>query len=529
MQQYNKILALAMGVCLFDMTPSLAASTSASTDSSQASLESAIQKVNLQTLELQKEVKRLRAELQKMKQSKQPVKYENKKHQNKSVVAAQTASHPAVFSPVSGTLANIPKLHASPIVNASLPAGSTDLDPSAFISYQNGMSQGLFFLKQRQALEKLLKGAPLPSASKPQVILSGKLEGQAIWQDPYNGQDTSSIDLVTAELDTYLEVSPWASGFMAIEYNNSSLNQVLLGSGNPVNNSNIFLNRGYITIGNLSKSPIYFNTGQMYVPFGAYSTYMLTNPVTKVLGRTNTRAAELGYSKDGLNFSVYAFNGSATTGSGQVDNWGLNGNYDFNFGEYNATLGAGFINDLSDAQGAQQTGSGTSGTFQGFSQSPVSETLVHYVPGVDLNAYLSRGPLYFAAEGIMATREYDPTDMSFNGVGAQPKAAHFELGYIFKAFEKRSTFSIAYEETWEALALGLAKNSYVATLNTSIWKNTVETLEFRHDVNYASGDTSAGACSFTNASGTVIATTCPGSVTSGGQQNTILLQFGVYF
>lgn len=519
MKQYNKILALVLSVCLFKMTPTFAASTS---DNTQESLESAIQKVNLQTTELQKEVKRLRAELQKIKQEKQL-----EQHVTTSKTVNKTVTESNTPSAVSNTLLNIPKLFASPVVNASLPNPSTDLDASPFISYQNGMSQGLFFLQQRQALEKSLKGAPLPSATKPQVILSGKLEAQGTWQSPYSGTNNNSIDLVTAELDAYAEVSPLVSGFMAIAYNNSSLNQVLSGSGNPVNNSNIFLNRGYITIGNLNRSPIYFNIGQMYVPFGTYSSYMLSNPVTKVLGRTNTRAAELGYDQNGLNFSAYAFNGAANTGNTTINNWGAQTSYDFNFGEYSATLGAGFINNIANAQGAQLTG-GAPGTFAGFSQSGVTETLVHYVPGVNVNAFLGKGPLYFVAEGTAATREYDVTNMSYNGSGAQPKAAHAEVGYVFKAFDKPSVFSVAYEQTWEALAMGLPKNSYVATLNTSIWKNTVETLEFRHDVNYGSGDVATGACGFTNLSGDVFVV-CPGPVGSGGQQNTILAQFGIYF
>ena len=37
----------------------------------------------------------------------------------------------------------------------------------------------------------------------------------------------------------------------------------------------------------------------------------------------------------------------------------------------------------------------------------------------------------------------------------------------------------------DALALGMPAQRWSAVLNTSIWRNTLESLEFRHDINYA--------------------------------------------
>ena len=69
---------------------------------------------------------------------------------------------------------------------------------------------------------------------------------------------------------------------MSIDFDNAPLrNPLTLGSGNPINNSRLFLQRAFFTIGNLDTSPIYFSMGQMFVPFGDYTTYQLSNPVTK--------------------------------------------------------------------------------------------------------------------------------------------------------------------------------------------------------------------------------------------------------
>lgn len=529
MKRSNKLLALALGACLFETTPSFAAVES--TESQQARLEEAIQKVNSQTEALRAEIKQLKAELAEVKKEKRVSRHRSEKARVTPPAAETSTAEIAPrknYTPYS--LLSIPQLNMMPVITGPLPAGSADLDPSAFISFQNGMSQGLFYLQQQKALETKLGDIPPPYAERPQLTLSGKLEALGSIQSPASGPTNSSIDLVTAELEAFAQVSQWASGFLAITYNNALLDPVLNGSGNPTNNSNFFLNRGFLTIGNLKKSPIFFSAGQMYAPFGDYVSNMLTNPLTKVLGRSVTRAAQLGFAKDDFDASVYAFDGAANIGNNMVNKWGANAHYKLHLGKTLVALGGGFINDISDSQGAQLTGAPlNSGLFGGFSQTPATETLMHYVPGADLSLLIARGPFYFATEGITGTRPYDPRDMSFNGRGAEPKAAHFEVGYNFNTFGKKSIFNVAYGRTWDALAIALPQESYIATYSISIWKNTVQIFEFRHDVNYAATDTSTGACSFTDPQGRVF-TTCPGPLDgSGGSTNTFLVNFGVYF
>jgi hypothetical protein len=516
MKQRNTWFALATAVCLFEATPSLAAS---SVEDTQARLESAIQKVNLQTVALQEEVKQLRAELRKVKQEKHVL-----APRQTAAATQEVKKTPAHGSP---SILNLPQIHVSPVVVGELPAGASDLDPSAFLSFQPGMFQSAFFLEQQQAFENTLKGTPPPYAERPQLLLSGKLETAGTLMSPYAGSSISSIDLVTAEIEALAQVSEWASGFLTITYNNGLSDPLLTGSGNPTNNSGFYLNRGFLTIGNLNKTPFYFAAGQMYAPFGTYASNMISNLVTSVMGRTNTRLAQIGFDKGGFNAAVYAFNGAPNLGTTKINNWGANASYKFSLGNYGLNLGAGFINDISGSRGAQTTGKGL-GSFAGFSQNSATETLVHYVPGVDFSAMLSRGPWYAVVEGLGATRSYDPTNMTFDNQGAQPKAAHAETGFNFKMFGKKSIFNVAYEETWDALAMGLPKNSYIATLNSSIWKNTVETLEFRHDVNYASTDIASGTCIATAANGSRVISVCPGG-SGGGTSNILLLQFGVYF
>ncbi len=107
--------------------------------------------------------------------------------------------------------------------------------------------------------------------------------------------------------------------------------------------------------------------------------------------------------------------------------------------------------------------------------------------------------------------------MMFNGRGARPQAMDAELYYNFHVFNKPTVFSVAYDKSWEALALGVPEQRYIATLMTSIWRSTIEQIEFRHDVNYGMGDTASGASIVTPATA------------KGGVSNTVTAQIGIYF
>lgn len=566
--RYNKILALAMSLCLWE-TPQIFANTSPTL--SEAQLESALQKLSAQTESLQQEVAALKTQLKRVKEQKiaasrprsQPV------NSTEKYTYAAVAAHPvavnttnAANSPPAGLVTNS---YAPPItLNAfgkpilshqeyvqkqqeediNYLIGSTVLsspiinihsayDASDLIVNQSTMNEDLRFLQQRQTLEDMLGGeSALPSATRPRVFLSGKVETQAFYMTPFQGPESTGIDLTGVELDVLAEASPWAFGFMSIDFDNAPLrNPLTLGSGNPINNSRLFLQRAFFTIGNLDKSPIYFSMGQMFVPFGDYTTYQLSNPVTKVEGRINNRAAVLGYYKDGLYVSGYALNGAANTATGfganNIYEFGANGGYKYISpnNNFKSNLGVGFVNNIAEAQGYQLNGLGNPNFFQGFAQRLNTELLQHPVGG--FNAHLSGvyKSLSMYSELVTALTNFAGQDLQFNGHGAAPAAFHIEGDYTFKIYERPSVFELGYEHTWESLALNLPQSSYIAVVGTSIWKNTIQTLEFRHDQNYPSSDTGGGICDPT-ATGVPIICPVPAQTHT---QNQLLLQFGVYF
>ncbi len=433
--------------------------------------------------------------------------------------------------------ADVTYLMGSYVMTSQILNIQSAFDASDLVVNQSTMNEDLRFLLQRQELQHIVGIENLPSVHRPQVFLSGKVEPLFIYSQPFGGTSpassgSTSIDLSSVELDTLAEASDWAYAFTSLNLETNRLrNPSTIGSGNPLNNSRIFLKRGFITIGNLDKSPFYFSAGQEYVPFGRYTSYMLSNPDTLSEGRINARAAVLGFYNRGLYLSTYALNGAADTPSGfdanHVYEWGGNGGYKYAFGKLTGQFGAGYTTNIAEAQGYQLTGLSTS-SFAGFSANPTTELLQHPVGGFNAHVQGNMGPINLISEYITATKAFAPEDLTFNGEGARPKALHNEADITFNnvfSSSKSIALFLAYDHAWQSLALNIPQNSYIAGLSTSLWKNTIEAIEYRHDVNYNSNDTASGICDPNN---TGIASTCPVTVL-GHNQNQVLVQFGTYF
>src|SRR3989344_349273 len=168
------------------------------------------------------------------------------------------------------------------------------------------MNQDLVLLQQQQQLENTFNAAGVPFATRPIVQLSGALAAQAAIGETYNG-GTSSVNLSTAELEINTIISKWANAFFDIDYDKNAApytNDV-----SKVDNSRLYLERGFLTIGNLNRSPVYGSVGQMYVPFGHYGSYLVGTPLTDLLAKTTARALSVGYVQGAFNGQAYVYQG----------------------------------------------------------------------------------------------------------------------------------------------------------------------------------------------------------------------------
>lgn len=367
---------------------------------------------------------------------------------------------------------------------------------SNLIAYNWNVNNDLALLQLRQseiqAYEKA--GQTYPSATK--IIFSGELEGESDYTTPYEGTPAgTNFNLTTAELDTFIEANRWVSGFMEFGYNDGYGDQA-----SRVNNSELQLNQGFITLGDLTSLPVYSSIGQMYVPFGSYNYYTVNTPVTETLGQIQARAITLAYHSNNTEIApyaaIYGYQGATEIDNNPASNtdmeeYGANAALAFAKGNFSALLGGSYTSNIAESGGLQGDGSSGS-TFNGFSQSSSAENLAYRVPGTDFYGSLGYSAYTLLVEYTSATKAFDESDLSFNNQGAQPQAMDIELVYTFDTAHA-SSVALDYGQTWQALAIGLPQKNYGVTYNTSFWRNTILGLELTHNLGYSSGSTASGA------------------------------------
>lgn len=374
----------------------------------------------------------------------------------------------------------------------------------------------------RKAINKQFRalGGPLftQQPSHSHLLFSGIVESQVMYFDKGGSPSRTDIDVTNITLDAFfMGPSDWILGFIEFTYDND------LPSNNyyRVSNSRVFINKAFVTIGDFMQSPVYSSFGQFYVPFGLYSSVMISNTLPKLLGRTKARSLLLGFQQQSENAfygSAYIFRGDSHAASvSKINNGGINVGARFKLGFFSGNVGAGAMANLADS-GGLQVGNG----FDHYEQ------LVHRVPAYNLRAILSFGShVDFISEYVGASTRFNPNDMSFNGHGAKPSATDFELAYSFFFFdEKPCSIALGYATSNQAMSLGIPLTRYSFVLNTSWFRNTLQSLELRHDRNYAASDTANGPTGAITPNESCTAGLCQAT---GKGDNAATLQFDYYF
>lgn len=406
----------------------------------------------------------------------------------------------------------------TPVVTSPYLGKRSAFNASDLIVRISAVNLDLRILEQRQLLEDALKKMGRKIPEHPIIELSGKLEVGGFVTDPYVGNTTGDLNLNSMELITVTQIAPWVTGYVSLTYDNAPPAI----SGRRLNNSNVFLNKGFLTVGNLNDNPFYATFGQNIVPFGRYSSFMLSAPLTQLVGRTKARIAQLGVKYNGFFAQAYAFNGDTKAGAG-----GANIGYRFHKGDMIGEISGSVISNVAEAE--QYQGTGGSG-FTGFAATRATESVVNTVPAFNVQANFGYKNLSLLAEFTTASRHFNPTDLTYNGTGAKPRALNVEAANTFEFFKFPASIAVGYGWSDQALALNIARRRFIGAFNIAIWRDTIFSLEYRHDINYSAGDTAGGRGATGCAAGQ---SSCFVPVNTGGtlgmNSDTLTAQLGYYF
>lgn len=405
----------------------------------------------------------------------------------------------------------------TPVVSSPYLGDRPAFDGSDYIVNISSINRDIRLMQQRRRMYRAYESIGYPIPQMPIIALSGKSEPVAVLNNPFRANTDGDITLGSSELDVAAALNQNVEAYIAIAYDESPP-----AVGPRINNSAFNLNMGFVNIGDLDKSPFYFTAGQLYVPFGRYSSSMISAPLTMNVARTKTRPVILGYKSQedtGPFAAVYGYRSDTTLGKSGVG--GVNLGYIFSKDDITGEIGGSYITSIADAAGMQSTGSNVGTTFGGFGSLTNGSEEVRKTPALDFHGNIGIDRYNFTAEWVGAIDRFRPQDLSYNGYGARPQAIQTEVGMTFRAFNRPSSIGVGYQWSKDALALNLPKQRILGVFNISIWKDTVESLEYRHDMDY-------GATQFANGAAPPGFVNIP-TIGTGQSADTVSAQIGVYF
>lgn len=407
----------------------------------------------------------------------------------------------------------------TPVVTSPYTGDRPAFDGSDHIVNISSINRDIRLMQQRRrvynAYENLGYGIP----KVPIIALSGKVEPYTNFSQPYFGNTVGDISLGSTELDVAAALNDYVEAFFSIVFDENPP----MFARQRVANSAINLNMGFVNIGDLDETPFYFTAGQLYAPFGRYSSSMISAPLPMVLARTKARLFILGYKSQGdygPYAAVYTFASDTTHGHQAVGGYNLG--YTIQYGGVTGDVGFGYIGSLDDSRGMQFTATPRGPTFGGFASLTNGNENVAQTPGADVHANFSFSRYSLTAEWVGATRDFRTKDLSYNGHAAKPSAGQVEAAVTFLVFDKPAFLAAGYQWSHEALALNLPKKRSCGVFGISIWRDTVESLEYRHDKDYSTSIFANGA----NAPGQPLNLNTLGT---GRSADTVVAQIGVYF
>ncbi len=308
------------------------------------------------------------------------------------------------------------------------------------------------------------------------VTLFGLIEGEVVFGEDFEGSNFSEFNVATVELGFDVQMSEWAVGHILAKYEGGD-------------DDDLFIDEANIWLGNYEKYPLLLTAGKFYMPFGNFETNMIQDPLTLEIGEINDYGAAIGLEHSGFYGAVFGYNGLKETESSEtISGFGLMAGYTYEHEEMALETGISWVNNIADA-----------GSISDALDANGFDTVIDQVSGLSVNILGSYGPFSLLGEYTTSLDSFAPSEIGFDGNGAEPKAWNVEFGYATELLGKESVFAIGYQGTDEALELGLPEIRIIGTASFVILNGTTVSFEYFYDKDYSltDGGTGESAGTFT--------------------------------
>ena len=290
------------------------------------------------------------------------------------------------------------------------------------------------------------------------VDFSGLIEVEGSAGQDFTGVNESKFELATVELGFVGKMSDWARAHLTLLYEEGGDDKVLVDDA-------------HIILGNTDKFPLYLDAGRQYVPFGNFTTNMISDPLTLEIAETQETALQIGFKANGAYGSVFAFNGDTNEGGGdsQIEQFGANIGYTLKRDSLSLDIGMSYMNSIGDSDGL------------GDILKEKNLLTADYVDGIGAYAIAHVGPVSLIGEYITALDDIgDETNF-------QPMAFNIETGYAFHIRGLESSVAIAWQGT-DDMAGYLPESRFLGSFAIGIFPGTTFAVEWAHDRDYDKAD-----------------------------------------
>lgn len=173
------------------------------------------------------------------------------------------------------------------------------------------------------------------------ITLHGILETEASYTSPDDGDDESDLTLATAELSIEATMNEYVGGHLTLLYEEEE------GEDDDVDVDEAVISLTYPREVFGGQTPS-LHVGRMYVPFGMFNSYMVSDPLTLELGETQDTAALFALEGELWAFKVGIFDGEvdADGDKNHIDNFVASLEM---MPMENLAFGVSYINDLAES------------------------------------------------------------------------------------------------------------------------------------------------------------------------------------